>query len=63
MRSSRPAFIMSALPRRLLSVVAGFFLAAMNTVAADPAITPVPPLAQFHVAAAQAFIRLALSLK
>ena len=54
---------MSALPRRLLSVVAGFFLAAMNTVAADPAITPVPPLAQFHVAAAQAFIRLALSLK
>lgn len=48
---------MTAFPRRLLPAVAGFLLAAMNTLAdnpsAGPAITPVPPQAQFRVAAVQ----------
>lgn len=48
---------MIALPRRLLPAVAGLLLAAMNIFAADPAaspaITPVPPSAQFRVATVQ----------
>jgi cephalosporin-C deacetylase len=48
---------MPALPRCLLPSVVGVFLAAMNTLAGapppGPALTPVPPQAQFRVAAVQ----------
>lgn len=44
---------MSVSPRLLLVVFAGLSFAAMTLFAADPAITPVPPQAQFRVAAVQ----------